>query len=96
MIKFWSQILKRVQVQTCASSSPVPICKRSTESQDEREARWETARKKYAALSPDVMVARNKARRERQGGPPPVQAVIHLLLALLFPQCEALLVSAQC
>ena len=59
---------KAVKATAAVTQRPSSIA--VTESQDEREARWETARKKYAALSPDVMVARNKARRERQGGPP--------------------------
>ena len=70
-----------------------------TESQEEKEARlkndMDRAREWRAALSQEDKAARNKTRRDKHKWALTVQAATHLLFALLFPQCEALLVQQK-
>jgi len=81
----------RVEAQAISSSS--------LESQDEKEARCKIRRDKhrakFAALMPEEKAARDKTRRDKRTGALCVQAVTHLMFALLFPQCEALLVQQK-
>ena len=72
----------RTRREKCAALSP-----------EEKEARLRTRREKWEAVSPEEKGARVKKSREKYGGPLTVQAVTHLLIALLFPQCTALLVQ---
>jgi len=64
-----------------------------TESQDKKEARIKARAETRAAWSPEEIAALNKKRRDRRNRVLSVQAATHLLFALLFPQCAALLVD---
>jgi len=70
-----------------------------SEIQEEKEARLKVDsdkdRERYAALRQEDRAARNKTRRDKHNWALTVQAVTHLLLALLFPRCEELLVQQK-